>query len=192
MFSDGFRRFLWKDHLTPKVVPTHRLRSTALKECGCRGRTYKDKGKWAWRSERVTFKHGGKEGQCQFQVRSSMLSLCGVRDPIQAFANSKKAPYQIGSIPSSWLPFWLTVSLPLARPQISSTLSRIVRNQFSIYSYIFSMHWHTDGEKLKCGMVVRDYGIKERPSKTLGDIKADCWSFVSLGVGGIILVFFLS
>lgn len=108
--------------------PDPQVEKYCFKGMWLQGRTYKDKGKWAWRSEQVTFKHGGKEGQCQFQVRTSMLSLCGVRDPIQAFANSKKAPYQIGSIPSSWLPFWLTVSLPLARPQISSTLSRIVRN----------------------------------------------------------------
>lgn len=65
--------------------------------------------------------------ELEFQVRTSMLSLCGVRDPIQAFVNGRQAPNQIGSIPSPWLPFWLTVSLPLARPHLSSMLPRTVR-----------------------------------------------------------------
>lgn len=39
-------------------------------------------------------------------------------------------------------------------------------------------------------MVVRDYGIKERPSKTLGDMKTDCWSSVLLGMGGYFVVVF--
>lgn len=29
-FSNGFRQALWKDHLTPKNVMTHRLRTNGL------------------------------------------------------------------------------------------------------------------------------------------------------------------